>query len=112
MTGVEILNTIYEYESLISPGVAFCGLLVCLIIAIIGALTIYRDTAQRILIVLFAIASVCSAVCFIGSLIKTDKISDTKYQVVVSEDVNFEDFMDKYEILDQDGEIYTVRERE
>ena len=112
MTGVEILNTIYEHESLIPGGATLCCLLVCLIIAIIGALTIYRDTVQRILIILFAIAGVCSVVCFIGSFIKTDKISDAKYQVVVSEDVNFEDFMDKYEILDQDGKIYTVRERE
>lgn len=34
-----------------------------------------------------------------------------QYQVVVSDEVKFGEFMEKYEILEQNGNIYTVQER-
>lgn len=34
------------------------------------------------------------------------------YKVIISDEVSMNDFMDKYEILEQDGKIYTVKERE
>ena len=112
MNGVEILNTTYEYDSLIDPlWVAIC-LFVGLIIATIGAHTIDYDTVQRILQVLIVVVGICFVACLVGSLIKTDKIVETKHQVIVSEDVNLEEFLDKYEILDQEDKIYTVKERE
>lgn len=36
----------------------------------------------------------------------------TKYDVLVSEDVNFQEFYNKYEILEAKGQIYTVKEIE
>lgn len=41
------------------------------------------------------------------------KVEDyVKYDVLVSEDVNFQEFYDKYEILEAKGQIYTVKEIE
>lgn len=34
-----------------------------------------------------------------------------EYKVTVSEEVNLNEFMDKYEIVSQDGKIYTIKER-
>lgn len=34
-----------------------------------------------------------------------------QYQVVVSDEVKFSEFMEKYEILEQNGDIYTIQER-
>ena len=36
----------------------------------------------------------------------------TQYKVIVDDSVSMNDFVDKYEIVDQDGKIYIVRERE
>lgn len=36
----------------------------------------------------------------------------TKYKVTIDNTVNFKEFNDRYEIKDQDGEIYTIVERE
>ena len=36
---------------------------------------------------------------------------ETQYKVVISDKVTMNEFYEKYEILDQDGKIYTVRER-
>lgn len=33
------------------------------------------------------------------------------YKVTISDEVSMNEFMDKYEILSQDGKIYTVKER-
>ena len=37
---------------------------------------------------------------------------ETHYKVTIDESVSMTEFMDKYEILDQEGKIYTVREKE
>lgn len=36
----------------------------------------------------------------------------TQYKVTVSDEVSMNDFYEKYEVMSQDGKIYTVRERE
>ena len=33
------------------------------------------------------------------------------YKVIISDEVSMNEFMDKYEILSQDGKIYTVKEK-
>lgn len=43
---------------------------------------------------------------------ETDVVDHIEYKVTVSEDVNFNEFMSKYEVVDQEELIYTVKERE
>ena len=41
----------------------------------------------------------------------TEEVYDyTEYKVIIDDTVNMNEFMGKYEILDQDGKIYIVRE--
>lgn len=37
---------------------------------------------------------------------------ETIYKVTVSDEVSMNDFLERYEIIDQEGKIYTVRERD
>lgn len=37
---------------------------------------------------------------------------ETQYKVVISDEVPMNDFLARYEIIDQEGKIYTVREKE
>lgn len=112
MAGVEILNTTYEYESLINPGWTVILAMIGIIIAIIGVSTIRYDSLQRVLFILagFIIIGMCA--CMVCASIKTDKIVSTKYQVTIDDSVSMNEFLDKYEIIDQEGKIYTVKERE
>lgn len=62
--------------------------------------------------------------CFIGALVGiifwgiTVVITDipvsyeTHYKFTINDSVLMNEFLDKYEILDQDGKIYTIREKE
>lgn len=112
MNGVEIFNTVYEYDRLISSDWVALVVLITGIIAIAGICTTSFDKAQKVLKILVTISIACVIGSVIGANIETNKIIGTKYQVTISEEVKFNDFMEKYEIVDQDGEIYTVRKRE
>ena len=48
---------------------------------------------------------------YMGTIDTTDELSHVEYKVIVSDEVSFTDFMEKYEIVDQEGQIYTVKER-
>ena len=37
---------------------------------------------------------------------------ETQYKVAISDEVKMNEFLEKYEIIDQEGKIYTVRERD
>ena len=37
---------------------------------------------------------------------------ETQYKITIDDSVSMTEFLDKYEIIEQDGKIYTVRERE
>ena len=47
-----------------------------------------------------------------GSVIFPEPIEyETHYEVSINEEVNMQEFMDKYEIIETRGSIYTVREK-
>lgn len=111
MQGVEILNTIYKYGSLISP----VWILVCagivLLICIVGLCTINYDNLQQKLFLAVGVALVGMAVCIALANIPGNKISEIKYQVAISDQVLMTEFYEHYEVIDQDGKIFTVREK-
>ena len=37
---------------------------------------------------------------------------ETQYKVTISDEVSMNEFLEKHEIIDQEGKIYTVRERD
>ena len=42
-----------------------------------------------------------------------DKVDEyIQYKVTISDDVNFVEFTERYEVLEQDDKIYTIRERD
>lgn len=47
-----------------------------------------------------------------GGLIREPVAYETHYEVSINEEVNMQEFMNKYEILEIRGSIYTLREKE
>lgn len=111
MNGVEILNTIHSYASLIDPiyvlGLGILGL----VISVIGICTVNYDIVQKILNTLIAIVGVGLIAGLIGVSMTTDEIISTTYQVTISDEVSMTEFLEHYEVIDQDGKIFTVREK-
>ena len=109
MDGVIILNS---YESLTNFGSILLMSILCawfLAVTIIALFALlkygcdpWKEFAILITCVILAIVCVC--------LIPEDKY-ETRYQVTVDNSVSMNEFQDKYEIIEVEGKIYTVKER-
>ena len=111
MTGVEILSseTIYNTnlpECCVGIGLGFAVVFVALTAFCIA----YEKYFGVILSALFVVVSMIIA-CMGGTYSTTD-INHIEYKVTIDDSVSMNEFLDKYEILDQEGKIYTVKERE
>lgn len=117
MNGVEILSfeTIYATEVLswILPVFVGAGILIGLIIAIVEWVDLGFDADG--IFAIFTCALIGLFLGAIGTLMsehETATVDYIEYKVTISEEVNFVEFTDKYEILDREGKIFTVRERD
>lgn len=115
MTGVEILameevvvEHVWNWNAyFITVGVValFCGL--------IGLLFSSPMTMTQDLIVGVCVGIILGGI--IGALpasITSPGVYETHYKVTISDEVSMNDFLKRYEILGQEGKIYTVREIE
>lgn len=109
MNGVIILNS---YESLTNFGSILLMSILCawsLAAAIVELFALLKygcDSWKE-----FAILVVCVVLFIVcGCLIPEDKY-ETHYQVTVDDSVSMNEFQSKYEIIEVEGKIYTVRER-
>ena len=109
MDGVIILNS---YESLTNFGSILlisilCAWFFAVAILALFALLKYGCNSWKepaFLVICVVLTIVC------GCLIPEDKY-ETHYQVTVDNSVSMNEFQNKYEIIEVEGKIYTVRER-
>ena len=109
MNGVIILNS---YESLTNFGSILlisilCAWFFAVSIVVLFALLKYGCNSWKepaFLVICVVLTIVC------GCLIPEDKY-ETHYQVTVDNSVSMNEFQNKYEIIEVEGKIYTIRER-
>ena len=108
MNGITILNS---YEYLTNFGSVFTMSALCVwfftvVVLVLLSLLKYGCNSQKepaFLVICVVLFIVC--VC----LIPEDKY-ETRYQVTVDDSVSINEFQNKYEIIEVEGKIYTVRE--
>jgi uncharacterized membrane protein YedE/YeeE len=114
MNGVEILSERAVYTTPV--WVALLG-----IIAFIGTLIFIVTLVHSQRGVTIGINLVCAVICFVtcitlailyGETNHLNEYDHTELKVTIDDSVSMNEFLDKYEILDQEGKIYTVKERE
>ena len=109
MEGIEVLNEfVVDISALgyiaIIPGAIF--FIFCLICGVMACL----DSCPGPGIALFALSIVCVFLFGLGvGIVKTPP--ETHYQVIIDESVPMTQFYEKYEIIEQNGKIYTIREK-
>ena len=116
MNGVEILSseTIYETTSYpwIIAIIAGLGFLGGLIIAIVHWID-YGFDGDDILTII-GCTVIGAYLGFFGCIFSerdTDTIDHIEYKVTIDDSVSMNEFLDKYEIINQEGKIYTVKEK-
>ena len=114
MAGVTILSSevvMTTHPLFLTFGTAGVSLL---IIALILGI-IFRNDKQELGLKFMLTFGILGAIVAFGGMswASINKVEDyVKYDVLVSENVIFQEFYNKYEILDAKGQVYTVREIE
>jgi hypothetical protein len=117
--GVEILSS-SPIKNDIDPRFLFIGIVLGLALALVffifqamGEEIGGQECAVRVII--FRIIALVSLIGAIACLILYLNIADQKsgyiYKVIISDDVGFKEFYNKYIIIDQKGKVFTVEER-
>lgn len=109
MTGVEILAT-GKHATDFEPN--FPTLLFVLALCAIGGTIIGSKDKEYGLGAMIGLAIGLFAGFFLSVIVGIVEIEYYPiYKVIISNEVSMNEFMDRYEILNQDGKIYTVKER-
>lgn len=115
MEGIEVLNQIEIMDSSLTLlitaiilGVLFC---ICVVGAIISAIN-----CKFITFIIFGIFLLCSWIGFVVTAKASDKkiipTGKYKYEVTIDKSVPMTEFYEKYEIIEQRGEIFVIKEKE
>ena len=117
MNGVEILSeqAVYEVDCYWWLFFLFIGIgfAIGLIAAINESINFgWKANYLWIILLITFVGAYFGAMAFVLSEHETDVVDHIEYKVTVSEDVNFNEFMNKYEVVDQEGKIYIVKERD
>ena len=117
MDGVTILNTITENVSNTAGLVTILIFSIVLIIISFIAIIICSNKFSEFngFVIAFVITGIAGILFVIVSILELNappQEPQTLYEVTISDEVSFKDFTSKYEIIEQRGEIYIVKERE
>ena len=111
MEGIEILNATSIYNTLLPEWTIVIGVMLIFVFAIMATVCICIDRyGWMILCVVLTIVTIV-AIAF-GSNANKNSIHHMEYKVTINDSVKMNDFFEQYEIIDQEGKIYTVREKE
>lgn len=116
MEGVEILNQFEVAIDFQLNGTAFWVVFVFINIALIvvGMLLWLVDGCDFNVVILMGVVGILIGTILgliAGESFEIATEYETHYQVIITDEVKMTEFNEQYEILDQEGKIYTVREK-
>ena len=109
MAGIEILNSFQ-----VSIGYAFNWVVAGIVFGIllifgIWGFGLFSDQIWGILIVSILFGVLFGVMAGVGFHIPNE--FETHYEVLLSDEITLTEFLENYEIVGQEGKIYTIRER-
>ena len=115
MSGVEILSVIEEPILLFNEEAFGITFFISLVVFFFVGSYLSITESDWIYFPIFLITGIIVGVLLAipaGGICCTESDEvEISYKVTVSEEVPLNEFLDKYEIIDQEGKIYTVKER-
>lgn len=111
MQGVEILHSTVVYNTIIPEywvAIGFFGMMICLFLAVF--FIVQEKFIPLVLCGVLAVGAVGLMVCGDETTRKAG-IRYVEHEVIIDDSVSMTEFFAFYEIIDQRGQIYIVRER-
>jgi hypothetical protein len=120
LEGIEILNEtiVYGYSETFNWEVFWILFGIAIAIATLFYILCWNDdgdwvNALGVWIMIFIITGFLSVIAGFSTVPPDANIIDhIEYQVTISDSVNLNEFLEHYEIIDQQGKIYTIKERD
>ena len=114
MEGVRVLNTIPEVKTM---GIGFylgIGILVWFLISLAAGIMIAGDCEIFFIIRVSVIVGVVIGAAFGGTFWAIDSAKDLPetYEVIISDGADAKEFNERFEVVEKNGEIYRIKERE
>ena len=111
MQGVQILNEFVHEGEVIAPwfGISL-GCCVCGAVGVMISLALTKIPKK--ILYCIVITMLCVWVFGLGIGTFAPRETTPRYQVIIDDEAKFNEFTNKYEIIEQNGLIYTVEERE
>lgn len=116
MAGVEILHSSEVFVSggfneeifaIVLIASVVIGYVIGAIISIINLDAVFVLFGSLIGVVLGLLSG-----AIMGNVLPYPEVYETHYKVSISDEVSINEFLEEYEIIDQEGKIYTVKEKE
>ena len=111
MAGVEILSSETIYNTILPEYFLGIGLGAVILFAFAMVLC-FANERISLGFICIALAFGSAIVGSLGGIYSKTNINHIEYKVIIDDSVSMNEFLDKYEILDQEGKIYTVKEKE
>lgn len=105
MNGVQVLSErAVNIGDTLTTGIIFLGLaFLCLIITIIAI--IYNESFGNIFVLVTFVFGLFGAILIIDN----NPQHYIEYKVTINDNITYKEFTDKFEVISQEGEIYTVK---
>ena len=111
MTGVEILSSKIMYNAILPEYWIAIGLILAFTFMCLTVCFYVKSNNWAAILCLILMVISIVIVC-LGAISNKNSVDYIEYKVTIDDSVSMNEFLDKYEILDQEGKIYTVKERE
>ena len=111
MTGVEILSSETIYNTFLPEWCLSLGV-ICACIFIYVTIQLFANCYDVAPWISLVVAIAFTVVAILSGIPNKNNVDHVEHKVTIDDSVSMNEFIDKYEILDQEGKIYTVKERE
>ena len=111
MNGIEILSSETIYNTILPEWCLVLGLIGAFI-SICVAIQLFIGDYDIAALISLAVVVLFTVVAILSEIPNKNNIDYIEYKVTIDDSVSMNEFLNKYEILEQEGKIYTVRERE
>ena len=116
MEGIHILN---KTEIMSTPSMWKTLVIIAIITSLLSLVFIaiceeYEwDIARLGGITMLILSTICFLICFVVSICTIDTIHTGRYryEVTVDDDVTFDEIVDKYDVIEQRGEIWVLEDK-
>ena len=106
LNGIEVLN-----ESYVNKDFPLWILIFVIILLVIGVFCIFGIEMKTKLIGILSL-TICLICLFCGIIIANKPSNIKQYQVTISDDVSIVEFNERYDVIDVEGKIWTIVEKE